>query len=198
MTTVQMFIDPEVTSETEDMTEAARQAAEEMGLSRQITRERSFTPSEITRQQRSVYETLFPTKTDLELWDSPIPARILEVLPRVRDALKLDGHKLQFVVWSPESAQEPDPVLVAVRHLEGKHWEGRKVFLVARWGDALEDWALQVKQAAELLRSRMHAQLAKVEVETKGALAKLKHLSDDAITRLDSTSAPYFSSGALS
>ena len=86
---------------------------------------------EMTKAEFNVYVALCPEKKKVEEYEgSPIPRRVLELVKTVRDTSYLNRCE----VWSAESAEVKDPVLVGVRGLNSY---SEKYYILARWGAEL-------------------------------------------------------------
>lgn len=95
-------------------------------------------------EERFVYSTLFPKCTRLtEYKDEIVPLRILQVASHFMST-EIDGY--ECYVMSPERA-EPDPVLIARRYGWGEI--DSDTYILARWGDCLENFEILRKKAYE-------------------------------------------------
>ena len=102
----------------------------------------------MTKEEEHVYETLFPVKTEVHDYnEQAIPLRVLQVAAH---ALTFVPHvvKHNVRVWH-ERGSKDDPLLVA--HNESY---GGKLWLLARWGSALDTFERLKKKATEILRVR--------------------------------------------
>jgi len=112
----------------------------------------------MTAGEVRVYETLYPTKTKVEAYNAGIiPVRVLEVIKHSRDLFQY------LYVWHV-SQHDPDPILVGA----GPSYQ--EYFLLARWGDALEQMPALEKRALKKLTADWKSllKIKKAEVETFG------------------------------
>lgn len=107
---------------------------------------------EISAEELVVFSTMFPEKCSVENFKtSPIPLRVLQIIEHVRSLNLPDMAYLE--VWAPKPGKV-DPILVA-----RKTYYQSPIFLLARWGSALEPFvalkAKAVKQIAQKYRSQL-------------------------------------------
>ena len=170
MIAVETFECSETAGEPIEATEEAIGIIEKMGLSGQ---QKLLKPDsrvrcpyrEMTADERFVYGELCPNKVKLADYDaSPIPLRVLQIAAH---AESLEMFKV-LEVWDRETVTEKDPVLVA--HTADSTWD-RKTFILARWGEALETFAVLLSRALESRRAKWRQQAAAIA-------AKVEHISD--------------------
>jgi hypothetical protein len=128
----------------------------------------------MTAEELFVYERLCPKKTKLNQYDDgPIPLRCLQVA----------AHAIEFFdsieVWSATDADVKDPVLVGIK---GQYaWEtGYSQFILARWGEVLEPFAMCLKQAAQKFRDQYKAVAAKGLADLQAAATVIDNTPDGA------------------
>lgn len=96
---------------------------------------------EMTSYEVKVYETIFPQKTEVKKYTySPIPIRVLQVIAHAIELFP------QLEIWH-KRMKSPDPILVGI--LNPKSYSEKHYFLLARWGDALENFKILAKEALE-------------------------------------------------
>ena len=97
----------------------------------------------MTDDEKSVYRQLCPKTTELKRFAlEPIPIRVLQVAAHA-DSLGFFKH---LEVWHREQAAVNDPVLVGVRQDDEHTWRDT-YWILARWGDALDEWPAMCAQA---------------------------------------------------
>lgn len=159
--------------------------ARELGLEGQLSRVKSDGTIDIrhgyevvTDDQQAVMEELFGAFTAVDRYDDgPIPVRVLKEIAFARE------HFDHLLVIHAPGAQIDDPILVGV---EGAFYGGtkgrsrevfgmgaRKVYLIARWGDALQSWAELARQAEQAARTRLLAELRSASTRIATAIALL-------------------------
>lgn len=100
---------------------------------------------EISVSERRTYETLFPEMTDVPSYRGYLPTRVL----RTYKAFREEFNRIE--VWSDRAN---DPIMV------GK--KGNNVFLMARWGDAIDPLPVLREKAIMLWKERRKASLEKM------------------------------------
>jgi hypothetical protein len=155
---VETFEDSEVAAECIEASEEAVQLLESLGAVAQLAlvtkakdspRQSRMPYREMTAEERFVYGVLCPTKSNIEDYNaSPIPLRVLQVAAHAKQT----GMFKRLVIWDRESVTVKDPVLVGCT--EGEFaWRG-KDFILARWGEELEAFAVLAKRATTIWRER--------------------------------------------
>lgn len=156
---VETFECAETAAEPIEASEEAIRLIDEMGLkgqsallSKQDGKRDSRCPyREIRADERFVYRTICPQETEIDRYSvSPIPLRVLQIASHARSL----GLFKRMTVWSQEDATVKDPVLVA--STGGYDWEtGSKTFILARWGEELETFAVLLKRACSMAREHL-------------------------------------------
>lgn len=96
----------------------------------------------MTEQEVAVFGTLCPAQTPVEQYsEGPIPLRVLQVIAHAK------GLFDSLEVWHPKGIDR-DPVLVGVK---GNTWSGTK-YILARWGEELDEWPALLKRAVQTYR----------------------------------------------
>ena len=152
----------EITAEACETDEEALAIIERCGLSCQKAKNGNrLSFEQLNRMQTTVINWLFPTSSSIESYSAGgIPLRILETY---------EEHKGEFDHWVVRyapPAQIVDPILLACNEYE--HFAtGRivssDVFLIGRWGDALESWEALFEKAMTACRKAMCRNLALVK-----------------------------------
>lgn len=94
-----------------------------------------------------VYQTLCPHRFNIENYSvQPIPYRVLKLISDCQD----NGWFSALQIWDAEQAIVRDPVLVGFTQ-SGYHQESP--FILARWGEHLDEFPALLKQAAEKVGS---------------------------------------------
>lgn len=117
---------------------------------------------EMSADEMAIYKTLCPKEYDIgEYSRTPIPLRVLQTL-KFANGL---GCFQEFKIWDVEDQAIKDPVLVARK---GNGWR-EPYFILARWGEVLEDLSVLKKKALEIARGvaliQMKSILAKVKTD---------------------------------
>lgn len=121
-----------------------------------------FPYRKMTSQERIVYETLFPEKTNITHYkDGIIPIRVLQVYQHALSFNRDDCCK--FFVWHPKNADK-DPILVG-----GKDYYYSDQYILARWGDALTPFDELMEKAIKILTENYKVDMLnfKSQVETR-------------------------------
>lgn len=133
---------------------------------------------QMTREEVRVYGVLYPEKANVsEYGAGPIPLRVLQVVAHAKPLFK------RLEVWGPQT-KDPDPVLVGVLAQKQSWGETDVLYLLARWGDALEPFETLYARAEKHLTEKWTANAQEVIakcrafVEAPGACVK-KHLSGE-------------------
>lgn len=125
--------------------EEAFQIANSLGLDKQEAAYKSEVSilqwPVMTAEQQAVYLNCFPRQVELKNYDNPLPLSVLreaEALTKIRDDDANTLKVFRMVVLCPDTAHDPDPVLIA-RIGPGHEWDA-KWHIIARWGSALMDF----------------------------------------------------------
>lgn len=131
----------------------------------------------IRKDEALVYGQLCPQKTALVDYDfSPIPLRVLQIAAHAKGL----GMFEKFEVWSAQG-QIKDPVLVAY---ETDQWNAVP-FILARWGEVLDEWAILVANAVAICKDTLRASLQKIQRQVQGDLAGVETLTLASLLRKD-------------
>lgn len=99
----------------------------------------------MTADEKFVYSTLCPLATRLAQYkQSPIPLRVLQVAAHAKES----GFFAKLVVWDRASVASKDPVLVGY---EIDRYDAEP-YILARWGEHLDEWPAMVKAAMSAWR----------------------------------------------
>lgn len=176
---VENFACPEVSTEHPEVLAEAVGIIEDMGLEGQ----KNFLPKSdsepngvrnpyrlMKKDEVLVYSTLCPEKQKLEDYDgSPIPFRVLEIIKHAKQF-----EFLLFEVWSMP-AQQKDPVLVAYTE-DG--WD-KKPYILARWGEVLDNFQKLTDKACEMLRAVAKSSVVKARVQLSNDEQRINDLTFD-------------------
>lgn len=152
----------EVTS-TVEQSEEAKKLVAELGLDEQ---ERFYAPDQpavcpyrkMTAAEAFVYEQLLPVKTKFHKFgDEAIPLRVLQVAAHALTLFDKDGVKGDLMVWHSRNADIKDPLLV----LSIQNGSTTERFILARWGEILENFTTLTAKAKELWKAERIAEVAK-------------------------------------
>jgi hypothetical protein len=110
----------------------------------------------------------------------PIQAAACIVIERWRcRILQIASHAKglfdSLIVWHKQSPAVKDPVLIGIKAKPDRSWE-RETFILARWGEVLEEWPALVKVAMSTWRERTRDALAKLQSEVGNATANIESL----------------------
>lgn len=143
--------------------------------------------NEMTMQEASVYELLFPIKTRLaEYKSSAIPMRVLQVaaLATERDWF------IKLEVWHKRTGSiKEDPLLVGIKKNK-TGWGIDQRFLLARWGDALKPFSTLAPEAAAIARAKLKTAVATATRELQNIATALEIVSDSQACRWATGSVP--------
>lgn len=162
---VESFAVEEVVNARIEDVACARELARQLGLEGQERFYEEGKPvnpyRKATAKELLVYRTLFTQKTELERYsDGPVPLRVLQIAAHAKEVL---GCTL--IVLHPSNADIKDPVLIG----EVGDWRDKKTYLLARWGDALEEFSVLAGYAVERLKKKAMSDL--VEAQEKLAMS---------------------------
>lgn len=155
---VETFECSETAAEPIEATEEAVRIIEELGLAGQLelvtkrpdNRDQRCPYREMLEDEVFVYGVLCPQKTALaEYKASPIPLRVLQLAAHAK-SLGLFGR---LEVWDRASAAVKDPVLVA--NTGTNEYSPGKRFILARWGEVLEPFAVLLARATDAHRAHL-------------------------------------------
>jgi hypothetical protein len=102
----------------------------------------------MTKAERNVYQTLLPVRTKMcDFKDSVIPLRVMQVAAHAKD---LNDERVGYLeVWHQPGAR--DPVLVGRENSYGD------CYILARWGEDLENFQKLQERALKLLKQKAKA-----------------------------------------
>lgn len=104
---------------------------------------------EMTKAECNVYAALCPERKKVQEYaGSPIPRRVLEIIKTAHDA----GFLNRCEVWSSESAEIKDPVLVGI---QGPNSYSEKYYILARWGAELLPFEKLTEKAKEVVARKV-------------------------------------------
>ena len=182
---IETFMDVEETNHVEDTAklEEYNKLCIEMGLENLAYSPESHSATLIKKMnliEKGVYNTLFRRQTELVKYKRVVPTRVLEALAKFKeeqDKIQLDRSKWSYHIWEMET--DIDPVLVA----RNDNWE---YFLIARWGEALQDFNTLRKWALESKKSKLQEQITRARnlvkaYENNPDAMALKYLEGDSM-----------------
>jgi len=127
----------------------------------------------MTEDEEGVYRTLLPTVTEYKEYNSDLmPLRVLEVFKEAQKTKAMTGYE----VWHQCKQVEKDPLLVGYKAESTDDWtmmatRNVKHFMIARWGEILEEFAILKTRAVDVLKSRKKARHQQNIYEAKDAIA---------------------------
>ena len=174
----------DVAAATVEQNEEAKALVEQLGLEGQAKlyapKDDGESPSafpyrKMTKQERWVYELILPSKTSLGSYaDQAIPLRVLQVAAHVAKLIE-DRSDCALFVWHPENADYKDPLLVL---REGSEYGKNTHYILARWGDELEEYGVLCTKAKAIYRAKvlvaLHNEREKLEGWIKNVDAKVE------------------------
>ena len=136
-----------------------------------------FPYRKMTAQEKVVIKALCPEVTKLESYkDGPIPLRVMQVAAHAK-ALRSDiGDECGLYVWHPRSADDPDPYLCLQL---GPYYSPRETYILARWGDELDNWNTMIEKAKAIMVAErinlLETIVAKVEAMKGSVVSYVNH-----------------------
>lgn len=160
----------------EEQIATTKELIEKLGLSAQekfYEREGDSTVCpyrKMTKRESWVYGQLLTRQTELKQYaDSPVPLRILQIASH---AVELMPGKL--MVWHPENADVKDPVLTL---RVGSDYQYEQ-YILARWGDELENFEVLAQKAKDIFKVKVMAALEKCRGEVEAMMKRLDSVAD--------------------
>jgi len=170
---------PEIVSEAVEIIETLELAGQKQFLS--PTKADNRCPyREITAEEAFVYRTLCPQESQLSRYNaSPIPLRVLQIAAHATSL----GMFKRFLVWDRVSVSVKDPVLVAWTGGEYDWGDSNRCFILARWGEELETFAVlrarAVVAAKEMLISQTENLLHRIRGATESQILSSTPITAD-------------------
>lgn len=165
----------ETRSEHVECTDEALKLIEELGLAGQKKLNIDGQPGQrfpyrkMTAEERTVYKEICPTVCRIDAYDAaPIPLRVLQVAAHANPLFD------ELEIWATKSADVKDPVLVGIRTLADAY-KTKETYILARWGEALDEWPAMVKATVAKFRQRMSTQASTY----RGYVAKYEAIATD-------------------
>lgn len=195
---VETFEIQEVAEQSKGQSDECLELLTELGLSgqRRFYAQESdeigvFPYRKMTAQEKLVIKTLLPESTNLkEYSDAPMPLRVLQVAAHVQGLVKHKADKDYAIeVWHPSNADYKDPYLVL---RDGEKYGKHEYYILARWGDELDNFNTMIDTAKKVLLARRTAALEKVKAEVEAALQSAKGTAELA-TLTGKWTEPHFS-----
>lgn len=169
----------EVAAATVEQNEEAKALVEQLGLEGQAKlyapKDDGESPSafpyrKMTKQERWVYELILPSKTSLGSYaDQAIPLRVLQVAAHVSKLVE-GRSDCTLQVWHPRNADYKDPLLVL---REGSEYGKNTHYILARWGDELEEFGVLVGKAKAIYRTKVLSTLMEEREKIEGWIKSL-------------------------
>jgi hypothetical protein len=139
---------------------------------------------EFTKDELFVYNTLCPEKIPVERYTaSPIPVRVLQVIAHAKSIEMFD----RILVWDKESVQMKDPVLVG--EIGNQYASDKKQFILARWGEELDEFPYLLKKAAKIHKDKILAKYREIMVKAKQDFEITESIDE---VSLINTNGPYY------
>jgi hypothetical protein len=139
---VEIYEEQEI-SNTPEEKEGALEIIEKLGLTKQkeiwggevVNTFRKFTAEELF-----VFQVMFPNIVELGKYDQVIPIRVLHTIDKFKEL----NPDIKVYLCCPEPG-EKDPVVFGCNY----NWLDVDCFIIARFGEALEDFSILKKRAIE-------------------------------------------------
>ena len=177
---VEIYAESETQTMTPDDCEGGLALVNKLGLTKQSEFYKADRPMvpwvEATPEQVFVFRECCPIEEKLADYHAgPIPVRVLEVAEKAQES-GFFTDKRGLCVWRPESLSDirRDPVLVGYR--AGRTEWPPVCFILARWGDVLEEWPALLKKAL----ASAGAKIRRVRAELDRDLAAIQNYSPSA------------------
>ena len=184
---VETFTIEEVANETMEHCDKANEIIESLGLTGQqetVGEDKSirFPYRKITQQEFAVYSMLCPQHCLIQDYkDSPIPLRVLEMA-----ALANEYFDDLFVMYP--KAYVKDPVLIGTKGKSG-WYESR--YIIARWGEELDEFPALLKKAMAMFKVKVKARLTEIKAELEAHMAGFDEVGPS-VDSFDSQTLPSF------
>ena len=133
-----------------------------------------FCYRKMTAQEKIVIEAICPKKSKIESYsDGPIPLRVLQVAAHVKELRKMEveDEKGFIMVYHPQNADDPDPYLI---YRDGSEYSPRSFYLLARWGDELDNWNILKEKARKILTAKLEKKFAEIKADVESGVASVK------------------------
>lgn len=177
---VETYEEQEVAEMTEEKCEAVQELIEKLGLEGQEefykkdTSTAPFPYRRMTLQEKFVYSVLFPSVTEIGKFRSgAIPLRVLQVAAHAKE---LYAGECKLLVWHSADVRK-DPVLVLSATDPTEKWR-KAEYVLARWGDALEEFSVLAERAKKEWANRSRADLSKIKTRVDAALENMDALAE--------------------
>lgn len=166
----------ETATEHVECADEAIKLIEELGLTGQKSllhpQKKTRSPyRQMTKDEFFVFKQICPEETDVTRFnEEPMPLRVLQVASHAKSTGMFD----RLVVWHRESAAVKDPVLVGEKDVQSSPANGytsKEFYILARWGDALDEWPAVIKTAMAIWREKNTAKLEEVIAQAKADLS---------------------------
>jgi len=106
---------------------------------------------------RAVYKTLCPLYQDVKKYSSStIPLRVLSLIALAQK----EEYFKEIEIWHADD--KPDPI--AVGYIKDRYSNDGQ-FIIARWGDELQDFPTLEAKAKEIYRKRVTAKVAEISID---------------------------------
>lgn len=129
----------------------------------------------VTAEEAFVYGELCPKSVRIERYaDGPIPLRIMQVIAHAK-TLPVFAF---LEVWCPATAAEKDPVLIGRSDAHDWHRAPNSSYLLARWGDELETFAVLMERAKQRAAARLRLAWEKIASTARERLASIETCVD--------------------
>lgn len=130
--------------------------------------DKGFPYRKMTAQEKVVYSILCPSHCELVSYsDGPIPLRVLQVAAYANECGPQEGL---CVIWYPNNADVKDPILLW-KEKTGSY--SYSYYILARWGEILENFNLLTKQAKEMWLATEEVKIRKIAHEANHILDNL-------------------------
>lgn len=176
---VETYEEQEVAEAACEDIEAAKHLVASLGLKGQEHLYTSDAPKvfpyrRVTNQELFVYKQLFPRCSKIEEFKSgAIPLRVLQVASHAKESFI---GTCQLYVWHTDDVRK-DPILVLQSVDPERTWE-KVDYLLARWGDALEEFAVLAERARKVWADKSRAELLTIKAKVDAMVGNVDALAE--------------------
>lgn len=174
---VQTFECEETQAETPELSAEAMSLIEELELEGQqslnVKSGERFPYRQMDAEEAFVYGLLCPEHVEMRKYrQGPIPLRVLQVASHAKTMFD------RIEIWHKVSPSVKDPVLVGMKRNPVETWRNDP-FILARWGDVLEEWPALLKSAIQVWRAKTRDGLNRLKQEAEITLKSVDDICID-------------------
>src|SRR3989338_6916255 len=135
----------------------------------------TFPYRKMTEQERVVYESLCPQRTDLAGYgDGVIPLRVLQISVHAKG---LEFFK-NLEVWHPRNGDITVPVLVGIKTFrqQNQNWDTTEQYILARWGTVLKPFSELIEEARVKYEAQLRVKFVKLKEKVESQLRTVEEV----------------------